>query len=156
MTPATRVAPNASRLGVGLRLLGAAALLVDGAVHVQQYVQIFNGVRWIGPLFVLNAVGCAVVASGLMVRRAARLAAAAGVIISVAALAALAKSFDGGILGWAESTLRPAIWITIVSEAVSAVALGALLVLMRVPRARCPTVGPPAGAPAAADPRPAR
>jgi hypothetical protein len=37
-----------------------------------------------------------------MFRRTASLAGAAGMLISVAALVALAKSFHGGLLGWDE------------------------------------------------------
>ena len=102
MTTEMRVTANRSALAPGLRSLGAAALLVEGAVHVQQYVQIFSSVSWIGPLFILNAIGCAVTTAGLMFRRTASLAGAAGMLISVAALVALAKSFHGGLLGWDE------------------------------------------------------
>ena len=136
MTSGTRFGANAPRLVLGLRGLGAAGLLVEGAVHVQQYFQLFSGVTWIGPLFILNAVGCAVAAAGLAVRRTASLAAVLGLVISVAALAALEKSFHGGVLGWVESTMRPAIWVAIVSEAVATVALGGLLLLALAPRAR--------------------
>jgi hypothetical protein len=40
---------------VGAYTLGAVALAGEAAVHVQQYVSLLHGVRWIGPLFVLNA-----------------------------------------------------------------------------------------------------
>jgi hypothetical protein len=143
MNTETRVSANRSRLTLGLRSLGAAALIVEGAVHVQQYVQIVSTVSWIGPLFILNAVGCAVAAVGLMFRRTASPAAAVGVVISVVALAALAKSFHGGFLGWGESTLRPAIWIAMVSEAVAAGALGGLLLAAGAPRAWLARVASP-------------
>jgi hypothetical protein len=144
------------RLAAALRLLGAGGLIAEGGVHVQQYAQIVHFVPRVGPLFVLNAVGCAVTAAGLSTRRTARLAAAVGVVISLASLAALAKSFDGGFLGWAEGTLRPAIWIAIVSETVSAVALGALLVSARSPDEGRTTATSPGRALGAADPGLAR
>jgi hypothetical protein len=157
MTTATPVTADRPRLALGLRSLGAGALLVEGAVHVQQYVQIFSTVSWIGPLFILNAIGCAVAAAGLMSRRTASLAAAAGVVISVAALLALAKSFHGGLLGWEESTLRPAIWIAMVSEAAAASALGGLLLAAAAPRAWLARVASPDRPPVAGpDPRLAR
>ena len=143
MTTETRMSADRSRLTVGLRSLGATAVLVEGAVHVQQYVHIFSTVSWIGPLFILNAAGCAVTAVGLIFRRTAPLAAAAGAVISVLALAALAMSFHGGILGWEESTVRPAIWIAIVSEAAAAGALGGLLLAAGAPRAWLPSVASP-------------
>jgi hypothetical protein len=157
MTTGTRIAANRSRLALGLRALGAAALVVEGAVHVQQYVQLVSTVSWIGALFILDAIGCAVAAAGLMFRRTASLAAAVGAVISAAALLALAKSFHGGFLGWEESTLRPAIWIAIMSEAVAAVALGGLLLAAGAPRAwraRAASAGRPPVA--GADPRLAR
>jgi hypothetical protein len=58
--------PRLPRLAAGLRALGAGALVAEGALHLQQYVVIFHTVRWIGPLFVLNAAGCAAAAIALL------------------------------------------------------------------------------------------
>jgi hypothetical protein len=126
--------PRLPRLAAGLRALGAAALVAEGALHLQQYVAIFHTVQWIGPLFVLNAAGCAVAALALLFRRTVRLGALAGVAISVAALAGLAKSYDGGLFGWFEFGLRPPIEIAIAAEAVAALALASLLLLHARPR----------------------
>jgi hypothetical protein len=108
--------------------------VAEGAVHLQQYVVTFHTVRWIGPLFVLNAAGCAAAAIALLFRRTVRLGALAGVAISVASLAGLAKSYDGGLFGWFEFGLRPPIEIAIAAEAVAALALASLLVLHARPR----------------------
>jgi hypothetical protein len=122
------------RLATGLRALGAAALAAEGAVHLQQFLQIFFAVPAIGPLFVLNAVGCAGAAGGLLFGRTVRLGALAGITVSLAALAGLAKSYAGGFLGWTEAALRPPVEIAIASEAVAIVALAVLLVLHSPPR----------------------
>jgi hypothetical protein len=106
-TPAAPAPARRSRLAAALRALGAAALVAEGAIHVQQYAVIFHTVPWIGQLFVLNAAGCAAAATALLFRRTVRLGALAGALISIAALAALAKSYGGGILGWREGGLRP-------------------------------------------------
>ena len=37
-------------------------------MHVQQYVTVVHGIRWIGPLFIAQAVACAVVIVGLVFR----------------------------------------------------------------------------------------
>jgi hypothetical protein len=138
--PRPRTAPFARtsrrRLAAAVRALGAAALAAEGAVHLQQFLQIFFAVPLIGPLFVLNAVGCAGAAGGLLFRRTVRLGALAGVAVSLAALAGLAKSYAGGFLGWTEAGLRPAVEIAIASEAVAIVALAVLLVLHSPPRRR--------------------
>ena len=46
--------------------------MAEGALHLQQYALIFHTVRWIGPLFVLNAAGCAAAAIALLSRRTVR------------------------------------------------------------------------------------
>jgi hypothetical protein len=51
-----------------LRTLGAVAVLVVGAVHLEQYfAEHFDVVPIIGPLFVLNFAGATVIGVGLLV-----------------------------------------------------------------------------------------
>ena len=51
-----------------LRNLGALAVLVVGAVHLQQYLSAgFDSVRVIGTLFLLNFAGATVIGLGLLV-----------------------------------------------------------------------------------------
>src|SRR3954468_120013 len=45
--------------------LGALSLAGEAAVHVQQFADLFHGVRWIGPLFLANAGAIVVVIAGL-------------------------------------------------------------------------------------------
>jgi hypothetical protein len=134
-TPAAAAPARRSRLAAALRALGAAALVAEGAVHLQQYAVIFYTVPWLGQLFVLNAAGCAAAATALLFRRTVRLGALAGAAISVAALAALAKSYAGGLFGWYEGGLRPPIEIAIAAEAIAGLALPSLL-LLQAPRRR--------------------
>jgi hypothetical protein len=69
--------------------LGALMLAGEAAVHIQQYVSVVHGVRWIGPLFLANAAASVAAIAGLAYPRTRQLAAFAGVVISVAALARL-------------------------------------------------------------------
>ena len=61
--------------------LGALLLAGQAAVHVQQYVSLFHEVRWIGPLFIADAVASLVVIAALTICRWRRLAALAGIAI---------------------------------------------------------------------------
>jgi hypothetical protein len=104
-----------------------AALLLAGeaAVHVEQFATLFDGVRWIGPLFLLNAGGCLLVIAGLSHNRSWALSALAGVAISVLALVGLIVSYGVGLLGWQESGLSTAIGIAVACELGAVIALSA-------------------------------
>ena len=108
-----------------LIIIGAAALLVGAAVHIAQLVSIFHAVPWIGPLFVADAIVSTTVAVALLATRS-RLAAAAGALVSAAALAGLAWSSMIGLFGWHEATLRPSVVIAIAAELVAVAALAPL------------------------------
>ena len=45
--------------------LGALLLAGEAAVHIQQFVSEFHDVRWIGPLFLANAVAIVLTIAGL-------------------------------------------------------------------------------------------
>ena len=87
--------------------LGALLLAGEAAVHVQQFISEFHDVRWIGPLFLANAVAIVVTIAGLTLPRTRRLAALAGVVISAVALASLIVSYGHGLFGWQEGGFRP-------------------------------------------------
>jgi hypothetical protein len=57
---------RAETLVVAVCGLGAVALAGEAVVHVQQYFSLYRGVRWIGPLFLVNALGCLTVVAGLV------------------------------------------------------------------------------------------
>lgn len=114
--------------------LGALALLVVGGVHLQQYLTGYADVPTIGALFVLNAIGAAVVAVGLLApahrllsKRRAHLAtgtlAAIGALIAVGALVALFISESQPLFGFMEHGYSAPIVIAIAAEAITTILL---------------------------------
>ena len=122
------------------RAIGAIALLVVGAVHLEQYtVAHFSVIPTIGPLFLVNFV--AATSLGLLllipIGRSARhgrllfdsLAALAGIGVAAGASAALLISEHRPLFGFMEHGYRPEIVIAIASEAVAIVSLGVFLAM---------------------------
>ncbi|HEX5224689.1 MAG TPA: hypothetical protein VFW29_06120 [Solirubrobacteraceae bacterium] len=117
------------------RRLGALSLLAVGAVHLQQYLGAgYSSIPTIGWLFLLNAIGSALVAAALLApleragRRgelAASLTSAIGVTIAVGSLIALFVSESGPLFGFQETGYRAAIVVAIAAEAVTAILLTA-------------------------------
>jgi hypothetical protein len=108
---------SATRVGVDASYtLGALFLAGEAAVHVQQYESLLSGVRWIGPLFLVNAIGCVVAIAGLASRRTRSFAALLGVVISAGALAALVVSYGRGLFGFREAGFRSAIVVAVITE----------------------------------------
>jgi hypothetical protein len=106
---------------------GALALAGEGAVHIQQYFALFHDVRWIGPLFLANALACGAAIAGLAYRRTRDLAGLAGVATSAVALASLVVSYGQGLFGWQEGGFRPVIELTVSFELAAVVLLSAAL-----------------------------
>jgi hypothetical protein len=121
--PAART--TASTATDALYALGAVMLAVEAAVHVQQFAAIFHAVRWIGPLFLANAVASVVAAAGLVYHRTRAVAALAGIVISASALGGLVLSYGTGLFGWMEGGWRTAIAIALASEVGAVLALAA-------------------------------
>jgi hypothetical protein len=96
--------------------LGGLSLAGEAAVHLQQYVSIFHGVRWIGPLFLANAAASIAAVAGLAYRPTRRLAALAGVAISAVALGSLVVSYGRGLFGWREGGFRTPIALAVIAE----------------------------------------
>ena len=122
-------AANVAALAAGAYALGAMCLLGDAIVHVQQFVSLFDGVRWIGPLFILNAVAVVAVVAGLVHPRTRQLAALSGVVVAVVALASLIVSYGNGLFGWQEVGLRTPIALAVSFEVGAVLALAAALAL---------------------------
>ena len=57
-------------------------------MHVQQYFSLHHGMRWIGPLFLLDALGCVAVTAALAFARTRDLGARVGALVSARALGA--------------------------------------------------------------------
>jgi hypothetical protein len=131
---ATSAPARLPRRGVGVEAivpaayaLGALALAGEAAVHVQQFASLFHGVRWIGPLFLANAVAIVAVIAGLALPRTREIAALAGVVISALALASLVVSYGRGFLGWQEGGFRTPVALAVITEVGAVVLLAAAL-----------------------------
>jgi hypothetical protein len=137
-----------------MRRIGVLAILVTGAVHLQQYLGGYHEVPTIGPLFLLNAIGSGAVAVGLLIplqrwlgeRRgdvAVGLLALGGVAIGLGSLISLYIAETSTLFGFSEGTLETVMWIAIVAEAAAVALLGpvALANLVRS-STTSPTAGP--------------
>jgi hypothetical protein len=116
-----------------LRTLGAIAVLVVGAVHLQQYVgDGYSSVSVIGPLFLLNFAGATVIGLGLL-PPAARLAvvrpllALGGIGLAAASFVLLFVSEHQPLFGFQEHGYRAGIVVALAAEAVAVVALAGYL-----------------------------
>lgn len=122
-----------SHVSTVLRTVGAIAVLVVGAVHLQQYLGYdISGVAVIGPLFLLNFAGATVIGLGLLVpesrvRRLHPLLALGGIGLAATSIVFLFISEHQPLFGFHEHGYRAAIVIALAAEAVAVVALGAYL-----------------------------
>lgn len=130
----TRRRPSRSALALAAPVAytaGALALAGEAAVHIQQYIVIFHEVSWIGPLFLANAAACLVVAIALAFRPVRRVAALAGVAISVVALGSLVVSYGQGLFGWREAGFRTPVALVTIAEVAAVLLLAGALTLPR-------------------------
>jgi hypothetical protein len=116
-----------------LRMLGAAAVLVVGGVHLEQYIAVhFDVVPIIGPLFLLNFIGAAVIGLGLLVPSARMrllhvLLALGGIGLAGTAFVFLFVSEHRPLFGFQDYGYRAAIIVALAAEAVAVVSLLAYL-----------------------------
>jgi hypothetical protein len=85
--------PVVARLPVLARALGAMALLAMGAIHLQQYVELYSAIPTIGTLFVLNFAGATVVGVGLLVPVERRLGDLGLALLTLAGIGQAATAF---------------------------------------------------------------
>jgi hypothetical protein len=113
-----------------LRVIAALLVFVIAGVHFQQYVQFMSHVPWVGVLFLLNAGGGAAIAVALLGpdRDIRTLAALGGIGLALGSLVSLVIARSSSFAGYHEPTLRTAILIAIISEALAVPALAALVV----------------------------
>ena len=119
-----------SRGGAAARMLGALAVLVVGAVHLEQYFAVhFDVVPTIGPLFVLNFAGATLIGLGLLlpVRRVQPLLALAGMGLAATSFVFLFVSEHRPLFGFQDYGYRPAILVALAAEAAAVLLLGAYL-----------------------------
>ncbi|HEU5245351.1 MAG TPA: hypothetical protein VFU33_13215 [Gaiellaceae bacterium] len=116
-----------------LRTIGAIAVLVVGAVHLQQYLgDYFSVVPIIGPLFLLNFAGATVIGLGLLVpaarlRRLQSLFALGGIGLAATSFVFLFVSEHQPLFGFQDYGYRSAIVIALAAEGTAVVALVAYL-----------------------------
>lgn len=142
-TDSTRPLPDEAVLsepgesGVGLtgvlRTLGALAVLVVGAIHLQEYLgDGYSSISVIGPLFLLNFAGATVIGLGLLVpaarmRRVHPLLALGGIGLAATSFVFLFVSEHQPLFGFQEHGYRLAIVLALAAEAVAVVTLAAYL-----------------------------
>lgn len=107
--------------------LGAIGLAGEAAVHIQQYISVLHGVRWVGVLFLANAAASLVAIAGLAMPRTRALAALAGIVISTLALAALVVSYGRGLFGWQEGGFRTPVELAVIAECIAVIGLAVAL-----------------------------
>ena len=114
-----------------IRIVGAAAVLVSAAVHLYLWFNWFRDLSVIGPAFLLNAVGGAVIAVLLVTWRSwvsALLTAGFG----VSTLVAFILSATVGLFGLHERWVGWTVWTAAVAEVV-AIVVGTLLLVRDLP-----------------------
>jgi len=120
---------------VVLRMLGAVAVLVVGAVHLEQYVAVhFDVVPVIGPLFLLNFIGATAIGLGLLLplgRLLHALLAVAGIGLAATSFVFLLVSEHRTLFGFQDYGYRPAIVVALAAEAAAVVLLGGYLLRER-------------------------
>ncbi len=107
------------------RLLGVGLTIAMGWIHLQLWVDGFREVPVIGPLFLLNAIGAAVLAAALLAVPARLYSAAATVsaVFTAGTLAGLILSLTVGLFGVHETLQVPFVTATLVVESAGVLVL---------------------------------
>jgi hypothetical protein len=144
-TTKTRPAGNAihtrdgrPRLWLAARVLGALSLLAVGAVHLQQYFELYSSIPTIGTLFLLNFVGATLVGVGLLAPVERLLGRLRGAILALLALAGIVQAATAFVFlfisertplfGFMEPGYDPgAILAARIAEAATVIFLGAFM-----------------------------
>jgi hypothetical protein len=119
-----------TRPAILLRTLGALAVLLVGAVHLEQYFAVhFEVVPVIGPLFALNFAGAALIALGLLLPtgRLRVLLALGGIGLAVTSAVFFFVSEHQPLFGFQEYGYRTATLVALAAEAATLLALGGYL-----------------------------
>lgn len=124
----------------GPRLLAIALLLIEGAIHLQQYEGPLRAVPTINTLFVLNALGAATLALMLAGSRGSVgfVASFAALGLTLGALVSLAITRAGTLFAYSEPTLRTAVVLAAAVELAVVLALTAYLLARRRERIASP------------------
>jgi hypothetical protein len=124
---------NRSLAVLGLRVLGALLLVAAGAIHLYLWSTGYDTIDWIGPLFLLNAIGAGVLALAVLAtpRRLLFWPAAAGALLQIGTLGGLILSSTVGLFGFVESSAASYYWDSVVVESAGFVVLAALTGICR-------------------------
>lgn len=118
---------------MSLRLLAAVAVLVSAAMHLYLWFEGYRDVETIGPAFLLNAFGGAVIVVLLLVWRH-WIPPLLAVGFGLSTLGAFILSTTVGLFGFEESWQGWEVWTAAISE-IAAVVLGAMVLLRENPLA---------------------
>jgi hypothetical protein len=124
---------------VAVRGLGALATLAVGAVHLQQYIELYSTVPTIGTLFVANFAGATAIGLGLVApierlggrlgSAAVALLAAGGIVLALSAFVVLLISEHRPVFGFMEPGYDPAaITAARVAEGATVALLGTFVI----------------------------
>jgi hypothetical protein len=124
------------------RVLGALSLLAVGAIHLQQYFDLYSEIPTIGTLFVLNFVGATVVGLALLAPVERLLGRTVVVLLALAGIAQAATAFvflyiseRTPLFGFQEPGYDPmAILASRIAEVATVVLLGGFLAARLVRR----------------------
>ena len=119
------------------RLSAAVLVLAGGLVHLQVWQGGYQGIPYIGPLFLVNVVASGVIGIGLLVR-GDRWSTLPAVALAVGSLLALAASRTVGLLGFMEGVWTPEAFRTIAAEVGAIVAIGLVVATHNRARALAP------------------
>jgi hypothetical protein len=109
-----------------LRLLAAAAVLISAAVHLYLWFKVFRHTDVVGPAFMLNAVGGAVIAV-LLVRWRHWIPLVLAIGFGASTIGAFLIAATVGLFGVHEHWTSWEVWTAAASEVVAIVAAGTVL-----------------------------
>jgi hypothetical protein len=118
--------PAAVPIRVAIRVGGAALLLATAGIHLLLWSDGYRDILWIGPLFLLNAIGAAVIALAVLgaPARWLPLVCAAGALLELGTLGGLLLSTTVGFLGFFETWSAPWAVTSAVVESAGVLLLG--------------------------------
>jgi hypothetical protein len=118
---------------VVLRAVGALLLAAAGAIHLYLWSTGYDSIDWIGPLFLVNAIGAFVLAVAVLItpRRLLFWPAGAGALLQIGTLGGLILSSTVGLFGFVESSAASYYWESVIVESVGFVLLAVLAGLSR-------------------------
>jgi hypothetical protein len=119
---------NRSPVVLGLRVVGALLLVAAGAIHLYLWSTGYDTIDWIGPLFLLNAIGAFALALAVLAtpRRLLFWPAAAGALLQIGTLGGLYVSSTWGLFGFVESSAASYYWESVIVEGVGFAVLDVL------------------------------